>query len=117
MNSSIIIYSLICFLIFFLIAKISYKLNLVDIPNKRKIHTKATAYTGGFALGIILILSILICNIPINSLNMILSIGFLISLVGLIDDKMTLNVGGKLSLQIIPILYLIIFDNLYLAQI
>ena len=108
----IITYSLVSFLIFFLITKISYKLNLVDIPNRRKIHNKATAYTGGFALSIIFILSILLFNISINSLNLILSIGFLISLAGLIDDRLNLNVGSKLSLQIIPILYLIIFDHL-----
>lgn len=117
MYNKIFLYPLISFLIIFLLAKISYKLNLVDIPNKRKIHTKATAYTGGFALSIIFIISILIFNISINSLNLILSIGFLISLVGLIDDKLTLNVGSKLSLQIIPILYLILFDYLYLDQV
>ena len=32
------------------------------------------------------------------------------------DDKYNLNVGGKLSLQIIPILYLIIFENLFLTN-
>ena len=36
---------------------------------------------------------------------------------GLIDDKFNLNVGGKLSLQIIPIFYLIIFENLSLSHI
>ena len=44
-NNTIIIYTLISFLLFFLSAKISYKLNFIDIPNKRKIHSKATAYT------------------------------------------------------------------------
>ena len=33
---------------------------------------------------------------------------------GLIDDKYTLNVGGKLSLQIIPIIYLIVSEGLKL---
>ena len=41
---------------------------------------------------------------------------FLISLIGLIDDKYNLNAGSKLSLQVIPIFYLIIFENLALAQ-
>ena len=90
-------------------AKLSYKLRLVDLPTKRKIHSKATAYTGGFALSVIFILSILILDISDNVLNLILSIGFLISIVGLIDDKYNLNVGGKLSLQVIPIFYLVVF--------
>ena len=33
---------------------------------------------------------------------------------GFIDDKFNLNAGGKLSLQIIPIFYLIVFNNLFL---
>ena len=114
---NIFIYSIISFFLFLVIAKISYKLNLVDLPGKRKIHKKATAYTGGLAISITLILSILILDISDNTLNLILSIGFLICLVGLIDDKYTLNVGGKLSLQVIPILYLVIYEKLFLIQI
>ena len=41
---------------------------------------------------------------------------FLISIVGLIYDKFDLNVGGKLSLQIMPIFYLVVFQNLALNQ-
>jgi UDP-GlcNAc:undecaprenyl-phosphate GlcNAc-1-phosphate transferase len=114
MNSSIFIYSILSFIILILCAIFSYKLNLIDIPTKRKIHTKPTIYTGGIAISIAWVLSIIILDIPDNTLNNILSIGFLISIIGLIDDRYDLNVGGKLSLQIIPIFYLIIFQNLAL---
>ena len=50
--NEIILYSFIIFLLLFLNAKISYKLNLIDLPNKRKIHTKGTIFTGGIALSI-----------------------------------------------------------------
>ena len=116
MNYELTIYTLISFLLLFLFANISYRLNLVDLPNKRKIHTKGVAYTGGIAISVILVLSILLLEISENDLNNILSIAFLISIIGLIDDKYNLNVGGKLSLQIIPIFYLIIFENLILNQ-
>lgn len=116
MSNLFIIYSILSFLLLFSFAKIAYRLNLVDLPNKRKIHLKATAYTGGIAVSFALVLSILIFNISNNTLNLIFSIGFLISLVGLVDDKFNLNVGGKLSLQIIPILYLIVFNNLFLTS-
>ena len=33
------------------------------------------------------------------------------SIIGFIDDKLNLNAGGKLSLQVIPIFYLIVFKN------
>ena len=110
-------YSVISFVVFFIISTFSYKLNLVDYPNKRKKHLKATAYTGGLALSIAFIFSILIFDMQGQKLNQILSISFLISIVGFIDDKYNLNIGGKLSLQILPIIYLIVFENLKLLEI
>ena len=113
----IFIYFFISFLILGLIAKISYRLNLLDIPNKRKKHLKPTAYTGGLALSLIYIASIYIFDIYNQNLNLILSLSFLIGIVGFIDDKYFLNIGSKLSLQIFPIIYLIILENLKLTQI
>jgi UDP-GlcNAc:undecaprenyl-phosphate GlcNAc-1-phosphate transferase len=116
MSNEIIIYLLLNFLIFFSSAKIAYFLKLVDKPSKRKIHSIATAYTGGIALSFILIFSIFIFDIYDQKLNLILSLGLLISLVGLVDDKYSLNVGGKLSLQIIPIFYLIVINDIILTN-
>lgn len=116
MNITITVYLLLNFIILFLCGKFSYKFNLVDLPNKRKIHLKPTAYTGGCAISIILLISIILFDSFNPKLSLILSIGFLISIVGFIDDKYNLNTGGKLSLQIIPIFYLIIFENFSLSQ-
>lgn len=108
------IFSLTSFFILIFIAKISYKLNLLDIPIKnRSFHDKPTAYTGGVALCIILALGIFIFNFD-QKINSILSIAFMTALVGFVDDKYNLGVGGKLSLQLLPIIYLIINDNLNL---
>ena len=117
MHNEIAIYSVSIFFTFFICAKISYKLNLVDVPNKRKIHIKPTANTGGFAMIITLLFALQALDIFDKILSLIISIGFLISMVGLIDDKFHLNTGGKLSLQIIPIFYLIVFENLTLSHI
>jgi UDP-GlcNAc:undecaprenyl-phosphate GlcNAc-1-phosphate transferase len=117
MYNEILIYSLSSFFLLFICAKISYKLNLVDLPNKRKIHLKPTANTGGFAIIISLLFALQALDVFDKTLGLILSIGFLISIVGLIDDKFHLNAGGKLSLQIIPIFYLIVFENLTLSHI
>ena len=114
MNYAIIIYSLLSFLLLFSCAKISYKLQLVDLPNKRKLHTKATAFTGGFAISFTFVFAILLFQISNNHLNLILSMAFLIAIIGLVDDKFDITVGSKLSLQIIPIFYLIILQNLAL---
>ena len=69
---------------------------------------KATAYTGGIIISMILVCAIQLFDITDKNLNLILSIAFLISIIGLADDKYFLNAGNKLSLQIIPIFYLVI---------
>ena len=114
---SILIYSSISFLVLFLISKISYSLNLVDTPNKRKIHLKHTAYTGGIGLCLIYIIALFLFDFSSEKLNLILSTAFLIGIVGFIDDKHDLSVGSKLSLQVIPIIYLIIMENLSLNNV
>ena len=100
MDITITIYSVLSFFLFYIISKISYQLKIVDLPSKRKIHTKATACTGGFIISIILIISLELFelfNYLNNKLNLIFSIGFLISLIGLADDKYNLSAGNKLS--------------------
>lgn len=116
MNNTILIYSLICFLLLFSIAKISLKLNLMDLPSQRKIHSIPVAYTGGLAISIAYLFAIKLFDISINNLNLISSIAFLMALIGFIDDKYTLNTGGKLSLQIIPIFYLVVVGSLNLES-
>ena len=117
MSYNYLIYILFNLIVFFIFAKISYKFRLVDIPNERKIHSKPTAFTGGITISIVLLFTLQAIDVFDKSLGLILSFGFLISLVGLIDDKFHLNTGGKLSLQIFPIIYLIIFENFNLTHI
>ncbi|MDC0863352.1 hypothetical protein OAP88_00680 [Candidatus Pelagibacter sp.] len=117
MFNNIILYVSASFLIIFLISIVSYKLYLVDKPSNRKIHSKPVAYTGGIALSFIYILAIYLFDFHYQKFNYIFSIAFLIAIVGFLDDRYNFNVGGKLSLQIIPIIYLIIFQNLNLNQI
>ena len=117
MYNEILIYSTLTFFILFVCAKISYKLNFTDLPNKRKIHLEPTAYTGGIAIIISLLFALQEVDVFDKTLSLILSISFLISIVGLIDDKFYLNTGGKLSLQVIPIFYLIVFEGLTLNSI
>ncbi len=117
MTYGFLIYFLFTFSVFFVCAKISYKLKLVDIPNERKIHSEPTAFTGGIAIIIILLFALKIIDVFDKNLGLILSFSFLIAVVGLIDDKFHLNTGGKLSLQIFPIIYLIVFENFKLNDI
>ena len=109
-------YILLSFILFYQFSKLSYKYLLVDLPNQRKLHSNPTAYTGGVILSLIYLVSIPLFDISNSTFAFIISSGFLVSLIGFIDDKYDLNVGVKLSLQIFPIFYLIVFHELALTQ-
>ncbi len=108
------IYIITSFLVLFVCANLSYKFKLLDLPNNRKLHTNPTAYTGGIGLSFIYLISLKFFNFYNLDLNLIISISFLIAVVGLVDDKFRLNTGGKLSLQILPIFYLIFIEKMHL---
>ena len=63
-----------------------------------------------------MIFSIKIISTNNYQLSSIITFAFLISIIGTIDDRIELNPGAKLALQIIPILYLIISNNLFLIN-
>jgi UDP-GlcNAc:undecaprenyl-phosphate/decaprenyl-phosphate GlcNAc-1-phosphate transferase len=117
MNNIFIIYLLIIFFVLYAGTKLSYYLKLLDIPNKRKIHSKPTVYTGGLLVAIIYLISLKIFSTFNLQLNLLISTSIIISIVGFIDDKYHLNTGGKLSLQILPVFYLIFIENLTLNNI
>ena len=110
------IFIIISFVVLFFISKLSYILKITDKPNLRKVHSVPIANTGGLGISITYILSIYIFEVHSEELNLITSISILIAIVGFIDDRYNLNIGGKLSLQIMPIIYLIFIKNFNLVQ-
>jgi len=111
-----LIYILLSFILFYIFAKFSYRYRLVDLPNQRKLHPNPTAYTGGVILCLNYLISISLFDFSNSIFTFIISFGFLVALIGLVDDKYNLNAGGKLSLQIFPLFYLIVFHELALTQ-
>jgi UDP-GlcNAc:undecaprenyl-phosphate GlcNAc-1-phosphate transferase len=98
-----IIYILILYSIIF----ISKKLNLYDYPsNNRKIHLKRTLNTSGLALYIYLF--IIVSKYEFSyQLEGIILIGLFVALSGFVDDQKGLSPGIKLTLLLVPGLYLI----------
>ena len=111
-----VIFFLLSFILLYIFAKLSYKYKLVDLPNQRKVHSNPTPYTGGVALTLIYLVSIPLFDFSNSVFSFVISLGFLIALIGFLDDKFDFNAGGKLSLQIFPIFYLIVFQELTLTQ-
>lgn len=107
MIESIFFLFLISFVILIFLNNIAYKLNFLDLPSKRKIHKKPTPYVGGLMIGLVYLISYLIFDFENYNFSLILIFGFIISIVGFIDDKINLNVISKLFFQSTPILILI----------
>tara|TARA_Y100000589_G_scaffold287581_1_gene288452 strand:- start:2205 stop:3170 length:966 start_codon:yes stop_codon:yes gene_type:complete len=81
------------------------KLNLLDLPGKRKIHTKPIVRSGGIAIFIAYIIPIIIffnfLNISNDRIIIFLIANTLFFLIGLIDDFLNISPYIKLFFQIL----------------
>ena len=93
-------------IILFFTVLISKKMNLYDLPNKRKIHNLKIFNTGGVIIYIFYLLIIYLYEFNYN-IELIISIGFFICVVGFLDDRINLNPSIKVIFIIIPSAYLI----------
>ena len=89
-------------LTFFLIYKISFKFNFLDIPNDIKIHKKETPNVGGLAIIPYVFLLIYFFNLD-TVIVKTLYILLIVVLIGFIDDIKNINPILKLILLFIPI--------------
>ena len=116
MNFEYFLIILFQFLILIIFNKFAYKLNLLDYPNHRKIHSTPTPYIGGLALATGYTFIVYLSDIPFSNLNNIFVYSLIIAIAGLIDDKYEISPISKLILQSIPI-YMLISEGLYLQDI
>jgi UDP-GlcNAc:undecaprenyl-phosphate GlcNAc-1-phosphate transferase len=99
---------IISFTTLYLTYKFSKKYSLLDYPNaSRKKHKIPTPYTGGFAIYLTIILTIVL-GYHNQEIKNLIFFSFSIVLLGLIDDKYKLNVQKRIIFQIISILIPII---------
>ncbi len=109
------IYFISYFIIFFIALFVSKKLDLTDVPNKRKIHKTKVVNTGGIIIFIFYLF--IVKNFEFNKeLENFVIIGFFIVLIGFIDDRKNLNPAKKLALISIPSAYLIISEELIIPS-
>jgi UDP-GlcNAc:undecaprenyl-phosphate GlcNAc-1-phosphate transferase len=98
-----------CFLLIFF----ARKFDLIDYPTKRKKHKFPTPYIGGLVIGIGCLIILNFFNLKDSQLQSLLLCSFLMSIIGLIDDKFELNIVNKFILQSIPVL-IVISKNLFI---
>ena len=86
---------------------ISKKLDFYDKPNIRKIHDSKVFNTGGIIIYFFYLIIVNFFEFNHN-IELIISIGFFICLIGFIDDRINLNPSNKIIFIIIPSAYLIL---------
>jgi UDP-GlcNAc:undecaprenyl-phosphate/decaprenyl-phosphate GlcNAc-1-phosphate transferase len=92
---------------------IAIKLDIVDKPEKRKIHTHSTPLLGGLAI-IIAFISALLANMILDKEYLILLVsGVVVALMSLIDDWKGLSARLKLLVQII-VVFVLIYEGIVL---
>jgi len=95
------------FVIISLIVYISNKLRLFDVPNKRKIHKFRIINTGGISIFIFYIIVVFTFEFNHN-IELIISIGFFMCLLGFTDDRFNLDPSIKIFTTILLSSYLIL---------
>lgn len=86
---------------------ISKKLDFYDKPNIRKIHDSKVFNTGGIIIYFFYLIIVNFFEFNHN-IELIISIGFFICMIGFIDDRINLNPSIKIIFIIIPSAYLIL---------
>jgi UDP-GlcNAc:undecaprenyl-phosphate GlcNAc-1-phosphate transferase len=87
-----------------IIKKIAVKTNLVDRPNYRKVHATPVPLVGGIAIAFSFLLVILLTDNRLGFLMEylpILTCGFVLLSVGVIDDKKDVSAKYKLAIQLL----------------
>jgi UDP-GlcNAc:undecaprenyl-phosphate GlcNAc-1-phosphate transferase len=77
------------------------KLNILDIPDARKLHKNATPLLGGAAVFIGFGVALLLNGIFSEQVLMILLTAFILFAIGIIDDSKGISAALKLAVQMI----------------
>lgn len=87
-----------------ILKKIAIAIELVDIPNFRKVHTEPIPLIGGIMIGTIFLLLIVLANAFIQidkQYYIIIACSYILLIVGIIDDKKDIRAIYKLAIQLL----------------
>lgn len=105
------------FLITFYIKKIAIHIGAMDIPNKRKVHTKPMPRLGGLGVFLTFLFGYMLFGVQSIQMNSILIGAFIIVTVGVIDDIRPLGATTKLLGQIIAAAVVLFYGGIMLDKI
>jgi len=104
-------------LIMFYVKKIAFHINAIDIPNERKVHKKPMPRLGGLAVFFTFLLGSMIFGLNGRTYEAILIGGFIIVILGIIDDIKPLKATTKLAGQLVVACILMLYGNILLKNV
>ena len=105
-----LILNFIFFVIFFILYYISFKINLLDFPNNRKVHSKPIPTIGGLLIYLTLIFFSFFYEYN-NEIIIFIYVSSVIILIGFLDDLFEINYLIRLIIQTISCLIIIYFGT------
>lgn len=99
------------------IKKIAFHIDAVDIPNKRKVHTKPMPRLGGLGIYFGFLLGYMLFGQHSETMNSILIGSFIIVLTGVVDDIKPLKASTKFIGQVIAALVVVFYGNIVLKDV
>lgn len=96
----IFVASFITFLSIYLLRPFAISINLVDLPNSRKLHDGSIPLIGGIAMYIGIVITILAFSADLNQYNYYLMASLIIIITGVLDDHQNISVSLRLLLQV-----------------
>ena len=99
------------------IKKIAFHIDAVDIPNKRKVHTKPMPRLGGLAIYFGFLLGYMLFGKHSATMNSILIGSFIIVLTGVIDDIKPLKASHKFLGQLVATMIVVFYGNIVLKDV
>ena len=105
------------FIITFYIKKIAKHIGAMDIPNKRKVHTKPMPRLGGLGVFLTFLFGYMLFGVQSIQMNSILIGAFLIITVGVIDDIRPLGAKTKLIWQIAAACVVLFYGGIILDKV
>ncbi|WP_062354089.1 glycosyltransferase family 4 protein [Bacillus kwashiorkori] len=94
------------------VIKFAKKTGFMDKPNERKVHQHAVPLLGGLVIYISFLIGMLLFKPTHPGLSAILLGGFIILIVGIIDDKYTISPGAKMLGQFLAATVIIFYGGI-----
>lgn len=99
------------------IKRIAIHVGALDIPNKRKVHSKPMPRLGGLAIFLGFLFGYMLFGEPSSTMNSILIASFIIILIGIVDDIKPIKASVKFLVQLVSALIITIYGNLLIQDI